>query len=71
MTDFENVSTETLCEWLANCTLTAAQCLGHGKANANEQKAAMISDELQRRNIQVPDKKELYAVGIFNGKGSW
>lgn len=55
---------------LANATHTGCCAGGHTKAANNEGRAMEYKEEMEKRGLQVPERKELIATGVFNGFGS-
>ena len=53
-----------------NARVTAAQCLGHTKANMNAGRITYYHNYILEYNIPMPSDKVIYLLGDFNGKGS-
>ena len=66
----KEVSSETLLDYLANAKVTTS-CLGHSKGENNEALVRKYTSELESRGVEIPDDKELYRSGVFNGRGSY
>lgn len=64
--DYKTLSDEKLQEHFANTDHTGAMCSGHGKAEWNNRRNAMIKEEMDARGI-APDGRK----GIFNGEGAY
>ncbi len=67
-------------QYLANAYVTQCQALGHTKTFSNERIMNVYREELIQRGYNIPRlglfddadeyKKELAAVGVFNGPGT-
>lgn len=62
---------EELIVKLANAQKTYAGCGGHGKAEMNRQQVEKYKKELVAIGAKIPTNEELYAIGVFNGEGSY
>jgi hypothetical protein len=69
--DYKQTPTEKLYRQYANCCATAAGALGHSKTHYNEARALEIAQELQDRELPVPDRHIAARFGSFNGEGSY
>ena len=68
--NIKETSSETLLDYLANAKVTTS-CLGHSKGENNEALVRKYTSELESRGVEIPDDKELYRSGVFNGRGSY
>ena len=68
--DIKETSNETLLDYLANAKATTL-CSGHSKGENNEALVRKYTSELESRGVEIPDDKELYRSGVFNGRGSY
>ncbi len=59
-----------LLERFYNAWTTHCQAGGHGKAAHNESAAGHWAERLKSRGLKVPEGKERYNKGIFNGPGA-
>lgn len=66
----EQKSNDELVIMLANATRTLGECLGHLKAERNEQAANAYRLILTERKATIPDDATLSKLGTFNGEGS-
>ena len=64
--DITNLSDSDLQQRRANASVTAANCLGHGKTILNVVRVEAFEIELKRRGIDIHTSIE----GQFNGPGS-
>lgn len=71
---------EQITQYLSNAYVTKAKALGHGKAHGNERLVNEYRDQLVSMGVDVPSldlfvesdfKKHLWAIGQFNGEGSY
>lgn len=62
---------QELIQKLANATKTWYSCGGHGKAWSNECVAREYRATLEVLGTEIPDIKQLLAIGQFNGIGSY
>jgi hypothetical protein len=67
LNDITNFSDSELQQRRANASVTAANCLGHGKTILNVVRVEAFETELKRRGIDIDTSIE----GQFNGPGSY
>lgn len=50
---------------------STCSCLGHWKGQQNDFLCEKYRKEMERFNVPIPSDEIAYALGIFNGKGSY
>jgi hypothetical protein len=74
------MTVEQITQCLANAYVTRARALGHGKTQGNEIMVKQYREQLINMGVDVPAldlftesefKKQLWAIGQFNGEGSY
>ena len=68
----KEVSNETLLDYLANAKVTTSRLSIHHRSYPNrEALVRKYTNELESRGVKIPDDKDLYRSGVFNGRGSY
>lgn len=73
MTPYEywiRASKAELMQWYMNA-LTTRSCLGHSKAQGNEDAVNEYWELMKKYKIPVPSNEVAYILGVFNGAGSY
>ena len=66
----QGVSDANLIQMYCNAVRTKQITRNDVKQHMNISRVGIYIDEIQRRNLDIPDYEEVKKIGVFNGEGS-